>query len=165
MTKLFTRRTVLASASAAGVSLLAAPAIVRAANSFEVQMLTAHPDDRKIRNVFLPRVQVVEPGDTVNFVATDKSHNSASAKGMLPDGVEGWKGRINQDVSFTFETPGFYGYVCTPHAALGMVGLVVVKGDGMMDNLEAAQSVKQRGKAQAVWDEIWAEVAEMELTA
>ena len=165
MTRLMTRRTALITASAAGASALVAPSLVRAANSFDVEMLTAHPDDRKIRNIFLPRIVTVEPGDTVNFMATDKSHNSASAKGMIPDDVEGWKGKINQDIAVTFEKPGFYGYLCTPHAALGMVGLVVVKGEGMTDNLEAAQGVRQRGKALQAWEEIWAHVAEMELTA
>jgi hypothetical protein len=45
-----------------------------------------------------------------------------------------------------------------------MVGLIVVQGDGMMDNLAAAQDVRQRGRASAAFDEIWAEAAEMGLT-
>lgn len=165
LTQLITRRTALATISAAGAYLLASPSIVHAAETFEVQMLTRHPDDRKLLNVFLPRVQVVAPGDTVKFMATDKTHNSASSKGMLPEGAEDWNGKINQEIDVTFEQPGFYGYHCTPHLALGMVGLVIVKGDGMMDNLEAAKAVKQRGKAAQVWEEIWAEVDGMDLTS
>jgi pseudoazurin len=165
MTKLITRRTALFTASAAAATLMAAPRIALAANSFDVQMLTKHPENKKLRNVFFPRIQVVEPGDTVNFVATDKTHNSASAKGMLPEGAETWKGKINKDISVTFDKPGFYGYVCTPHTSLGMVGLIIVKGDGMMDNMEAAKAVKQKGKARKAWKEIWEEVDKLDLGA
>lgn len=161
---LITRRTTLLTMTAAAATL-AAPAIVRAANAHEVQMLSRHPDDKKLRNVFLPRVLAVEPGDTVTWVPTDKGHNSAASKGMVPDGAEMWNGKISKEVAVTFETPGVYGYQCTPHLSLGMVGLVVVKGDGMMDNLEAAKGVKQRGKAKKAWEEIWAELEGMDLTA
>ena len=99
----------------------------------------------------MPRIVAAEPGDTIVFLPTEKGHNSASAKDMTPEGAEAWKGKINEEVSVTLTVPGFYGYECTPHASLGMVGLVVVKGDGMMDNLETAKSARQRGKAKKVW--------------
>jgi hypothetical protein len=38
---------------------------------------------------------------------------------------------------------------------MGMVGLIVVEGPGKLDNLEAAKSVKHRGKAKKVWAKIW----------
>lgn len=165
MTKLITRRTALISLTAASAAIVANPSFVRAANAHDVEMLNKHPENKKLRNVFLPLIQVVEPGDTVNFVATDKGHNSASAKGMLPEGAAEWKGKVSKDISVTFEIPGFYGYVCTPHATIGMVGLVIVKGEGMMDNLEACKAVKQRGKSRKVWEEIWAEVDKMDFSA
>ena len=136
---------------------LAGPALAEA-TSHDVQMLNKHPDDKKIRNVFLPLVLAVEPGDTVVFLPTEKGHNSESIKGMIPEGTEPWKSKINKEFSVVFEKPGIYGYRCTPHAALGMVGLIIVRGDGMTDNLEAAKSVKQRGKAKKVWEQIWAQV-------
>ena len=152
-------------AGAAAAAMVAVPGVLRAETAHEVQMLNKHPEDPKLRQVFFPRVTVVEAGDTVNFVATDKTHNSSSVKGMIPEGAEDWKGQVNKDISVTFDTPGFYGYQCTPHAATGMVGLVIVKGEGMMDNLEDAQGVRQRGKAKGVWEDIWAEVDGMDLTA
>lgn len=161
---LITRRTTLFTMAAAA-GTLAAPALVRAANSHEIQMLSKHPEDKKLRNVFLPRVLAVDAGDTVTWMPADKGHNSAASKGMIPDGVEAWNGKISKEVAVTFDKPGIYGYQCTPHLSLGMVGLVVVKGDGMMDNLDAAKGVKQRGKAKKVWGEIWAELDEMNLTA
>ena len=160
MTLPLTRRTVIGSAAA-----LVFASTVRAETAHTVEMLNKHPDDKKLRNVFYPRIAVVEAGDTVRFAATDKGHNSEAVKDMLPDGVDTWKGRINQEIEVVFTTPGFYGYRCTPHANLGMFGLVIVKGEGMMANYEAAKGVRQRGKGKKVWEEIWAEVEGMELTA
>lgn len=160
-----TRRSLLLSAAASVPLAWAVPRRPLAATTHEVQMLNSHPENRSLRMVFLPRVLVVEPGDTVTFVAADKGHNSASSDGMIPDGAEGWSGKINEAISVTLETPGFYGYQCAPHYAAGMVGLVIVRGAGMMENLEAAKSVRQRGKAKAVWGDIWAEVEGMDLGA
>lgn len=148
------RRTVLAGAAALAV---ARPALAQG-TVHDVEMLNVHPENRRMRMVFNPRLLVVEPGDTVRFLPTDRGHNSASIDDMIPEGVESWNGRINQQVELTFEAPGFYGYKCTPHLVMGMVGLVVVRGDGMMNNLEAARAVTHRGRTQAVFDEIWAEV-------
>ncbi|MCV6592361.1 MAG: pseudoazurin [Silicimonas sp.] len=163
MSQLMTRRRALATLSVITATVLASTGMVRAETTHEVQMLTKHPEEKKLRNVFLPRVLVVEPGDTVTFLPTEKGHNSASSKGMLPEGAEGWKGKINKEISVTFDKPGFYGYECSPHAALGMVGLVIVKGDGMTDNLDAAKSAKAKGKSKKVWKEIWEEVDGMDL--
>ena len=151
--------------AAAATTVLAAPSLVRAATTHEIQMLNKHPEDSKLRQVFFPRIQVVEAGDTVSFVSVDKGHNSASVDGMLPDGAEEWKSKISADIELTLDAPGFYGYNCVPHASVGMVGLIVVKGDGMMDNFEAAKEVRQRGRAKRVWEEIWAEVDGLNLTA
>lgn len=164
VTQFITRRTALLSAAATASLVLALPSRVLAATTHEVQMLNKHPEDRKLRQVFFPRIITVEPGDTVKFLATDKGHNAQSSKDMAPEGAEEFKGKINQEVEVTFDVPGFYGYQCQPHYSIGMVGLVVVKGEGMMDNLDAAKAVTHRGKAKAVWGDIWAEVDGMDLT-
>ena len=44
--------------------------------------------------------------------------------------------KINKQVDVVFDVPGFYGYQCKPHANMGMIGLIVVEGDSMLDNLE-----------------------------
>lgn len=164
MSLLMTRRTALISA-AATTAVFALPSRSRAAAAHEVMMLTKSPDDPALRNIFLPRLLVVEPGDTVNFVPTEKTHNSASIRSMIPEGAETWKGKVNQEIEVTLTVPGFYGYECTPHHAMGMVGLVVVKGDGMMENVEAAKAAKLRGKGADVFAEIWAEVDGLGLQA
>ena len=121
--------------------------------------LIARPVMAEQRMIFKPAFLMINPGDTVQFVSADKGHNSEIIDDMIPEGAEGWKGRINDDIEVTFETPGFYGYKCTPHVGTGMVGLIVVQGDGMMDNLEAAQKVRHRGQAKKRFEALW-EMAE-----
>ncbi|MEM8813075.1 MAG: pseudoazurin [Pseudomonadota bacterium] len=154
MTLIANRRSVII-----GLGLSTLPSFAWAeATTHVVEMLNRHPDDKKKRNVFLPLIQVVEPGDTVTFKSVDRGHNSEAIEGMIPDGTEMWKSKVSKDVSVTLQQPGVYGYKCTPHYALGMVGLVIVKGEGMAANLEAAKAVKQRGKARQAFEEIWAQI-------
>ncbi|MEM9550584.1 MAG: pseudoazurin [Pseudomonadota bacterium] len=156
------RRDFLASTAAAAL-VAASPVRAEDSGAKVVEMLNKHPEDSKKRNVFYPRVMSVQPGETVLFKATDRGHNSSSIEGMIPDGVEEWDSRINEEIEVTFETPGIYGYKCTPHSSIGMVGLIVVEGEGKLDNLEAAKEVRQRGRAKSEWEEIWAEAEEMGL--
>lgn len=124
----------------------------------EVRMLNKSPEENGRAMVFDPVITIIQPGDTVRFIPTDRNHNSASIKGMIPEGADGWNGRINQEIQVTLTQPGFYGYQCLPHVAMGMMGLIIVQGDGMHNNMETAQSVRHRGKAKLVWEEIWQEV-------
>ena len=141
----------------AGAALmLARPAFAQ--STVDIQMLNKHPEDKKRRMVFHPLIQVVQAGDTVRFVSEDKGHNSESIEGMLPEGVDTWKSKISKDFEITLNVPGFYGYKCTPHASMGMAGLIIVQGDGMMANYDAAKGVKHKGRMQKAWDAIWEQV-------
>lgn len=135
-------------------------ASVDGATVHEVRMLNFNPDDRRQRMLFLPRVLEVAPGDTVKFIAADPGHNSASTKGMIPEGAEPWRSQLSKDFEVTLTVPGVYGYNCTPHQATGMVGLIVVGGEGKLDNLEEAKEVRQIGQAKRIWESIWAEAEE-----
>jgi pseudoazurin len=95
--------------------------------------------------VFEPAVVLANPGDTVRFVPTDKSHNVEAIKGMLPDGVEPFKSKTNEEFVLTLNEPGVYGVKCSPHFSMGMVALIQA-GDAPT-NLEAAKSVKLPAKA------------------
>ena len=75
---------------------------------------------------FEPQLLKVAPGDTVHFVATDQGHNVQTVEGMLPQGAKPLSGTIGQNLTVTLTIPGVYGYRCTPHGTLGMVGLIVV---------------------------------------
>ena len=98
--------------------------------------------------VFEPALVTIAPGDSVKFVATDKSHNAETIKGMIPDGAKPFTGKMNEDVIVTFEQAGVYGVKCMPHYGMGMVSLVVV---GKPGNEEAARAVTHAGKAKTVF--------------
>ncbi|MBV1896542.1 MAG: pseudoazurin [Rhodobacteraceae bacterium] len=111
------------------------------AETYEVKMLNKGEAGSM---VFEPAFLNVAVGDTVVFLPTDKGHNVESMKGMLPDGVEPFKSDMNAEYTLTLDQEGIYGIKCTPHYAMGMVGLIQV---GAPVNLEDASSVKQKGKA------------------
>ena len=121
------------------------------AETHVIKMMSKDPEDPKKRNVFLPSVLRVKPGDKVVFKAVDKGHNTFSIKGMIPDGAKPWKSKVNSDFEVVLEKPGIYGFRCIPHYALGMVGLIIVEGDNWKANLESAKKIKHFGKSKKVF--------------
>ncbi len=128
------------------------------AETHVVDMLNKHPTDKKRRMVYMPEIVYAKPGDVVKFVPTKKGHNVESMKGMLPDGVKKFKSKINKVFELTVTQPGVYGYKCTPHYAVGMVGLIVVEGDNVRETLEKAKSAKMAARAKKVFERLFAEV-------
>lgn len=127
---------------------MAAPAL---AADYEIHMLNKGEAGTM---VFEPNFLAIQPGDTVTFIPTDKSHNVENIKDMIPDGVEPFKGKVNEELTMTFDVPGLYGFKCTPHFAMGMVGAIAV-GDEL-PNLDAARAVKVPNKAQERLDAAYA---------
>jgi pseudoazurin len=123
-------------------TILAAAGGTADAAQFEVRMLNKGEAGAM---VFEPGVVEAVPGDTIRFVPTDKSHNVEAIKGMLPDGVEPFKSKMNAEFVLTLTEPGVYGVKCSPHVSMGMVALIRAGDDPA--NLEAAKSVKLPGKA------------------
>ena len=93
------------------------------AEEHKIKMLSS--SDGKMM-VFEPAVLKINKGDSVKWIATQPGHNSASINEMLPDDTKGWEGAVNEEISINFNIEGVYGYKCTPHYILGMVGLIVV---------------------------------------
>ncbi len=131
----------------AALALGAAVIFAGAANAadHEIKMLNK---GEKGAMVFEPDFVKAAPGDTLHIVPVDKGHSAETIKGMIPDGAEPFKGKINEEITYTLDKEGVYGIKCMPHYALGMVALVVV---GEPTNLEEAKSVKQVGKAKKVF--------------
>ncbi|WIY52359.1 pseudoazurin [Devosia sp. YIM 151766] len=127
---------------------IAAPAL---AADYEVHMLNKGAAGTM---VFEPAFLRIEPGDSVTFLPTDKSHNVETIKEMIPEGAELFKSKINETFTVTFEVPGIYGVKCTPHYAMGMVGLIAV-GDGN-ENLDAVKAVKVPKKVGERFEEAFA---------
>jgi pseudoazurin len=135
--------------SIAITALLGGSPFAVAAEEFQILMLNAATDNAQHTNIFSPDILRVQVGDTVTFIPTDDGHNSASKRGMLPEGAEPWNSPMNEEFSVTFTVAGVYGYVCLPHYEMGMVGLIVVGSD--FSNLEDAKHVRQLGDARAAF--------------
>ena len=101
--------------------------------------------------VFEPAFLQINVGDTVTFESTDPAHNSASIPGMIPSGAAPWNGQLSRDISVTFEIPGVYGYQCTPHAMMAMVGVIQVGDDN--SNIETAKNVATQFKSSFVMNQ------------
>ncbi len=108
---------------ATGLALASLMASAAFAEVHEVQMLNKGEAGNM---VFEPGLLKIAAGDTVKFVATDRSHNAESIEDMVPDGAEAFEGKINEEIEVTFDVEGLYGVRCKPHYAMGMVMIIAV---------------------------------------
>jgi len=129
-------------AALAAVSALALAGATQAAE-FTINMVNTGTNGGTMQ--FEPAFLKVAPGDVVHFVAADKGHDSESI--VVPDGAQGWKGAISQNVDVTFSAPGLYVFKCAPHYPMGMVGVIEV-GDAAV-NLDAVKAFKMPTKPTA----------------
>ncbi|WP_436910099.1 plastocyanin/azurin family copper-binding protein [Halosimplex marinum] len=91
---------------------------------------------------FTPLGLYVEPGETITWINESGSHSStayaesldAASVTRIPEGAEPWNSGVLSEAGatfeHTFEETGTYDYFCIPHAALGMVGRLVVGEPG-----------------------------------
>ena len=100
----------------------------------------------KERMVFSKKIISIDLNDDVSWKSVDKGHN-VQFIGM-PDGAKKYKSKISKDASYKFEKPGVYLYQCTPHKAMGMIGIVVVGKN--KNNLEKIKKVKVYGKSKKI---------------
>ena len=121
---------------AAVAGLFAFPA---AAAEIEIKMLNKGSDGQAM--VFEPAAVKANLGDVITFIPVDKGHDAATVKGMIPEGVAEFKGKMNETLKVTVEKEGAYVVKCTPHVGMGMVALVVV-WDAAPANLDAVRNAK-----------------------
>ncbi|MBO0126289.1 pseudoazurin [Agrobacterium sp. OT33] len=119
------------------------------AETFEVKMLNR---GEKGPMVFEPDFLEIAPGDRVRFVPTHKSHNAATIDGLVPEGAEGFKSRINDEFETAFDKPGFYGIKCSPHYGMGMVMLIKV-GEATLP--QSYRTVDVPGRAKPRLDDLF----------
>ena len=92
----------------------------------------------------------IDVGQTITWTPASKGHNVQFVS--VPEGVEKVKSKLSKEFSYTFEQEGVYLYVCTPHASMGMIGVVVV-GDSDV-NLDEVLDYKFRGKSKKKFKKI-----------
>lgn len=108
----------------------------------------------KEKMVYSIKVAKIDIGDTIIWKSVDKGHNVEFVE--MPKGVKKFKSKINKDAEYKFEIPGIYLYICTPHKAMGMIGLVVVGDD--LSNLDKIKKAKMRGKSKKIFKELLKEL-------
>ena len=105
-----------------------------------IEMLNKDADGNKM--VFSEEVVNVDVGDTVTWLPSSKGHNVEMISS--PNKMK-FKSKNGKEAEITFETPGIYYYLCTPHKGMGMIGLVVV--DNNISNIDDVKKAKAYGKS------------------
>jgi pseudoazurin len=98
------------------------------AKNFEVKLLTSDSNGQSM--VMSPGYLKIEKGDTVTFIPSDITHNVESI--AIPNLAKSFTSKMGEKFSYTFAEQGVYLYKCSPHFALGMLGVIQV---GSPDNL------------------------------
>lgn len=137
----------------AAAALMALAPISALAETIEVKMLNK---GKAGAMVFEPRFVSAQVGDTVKFIAVDKGHNAETIKGMVPEGQEAFKGKINEEIEVELTAEGMVGVKCKPHLGMGMVMVIQVGGAEMPEGFLDAKMPKRAKKA---FEEILAEGA------
>ena len=119
--------------------------------TLEIDMLNKLGKEKMVYSIKVAKVNL---NDKIIWKSKTKGHN-VEFIGM-PKGVKKFKSKINKDVEYDFKVPGIYLYQCTPHKAMGMIGLVIVGND--KSNLEQIKKVKLRGKSKKVFKELLKEL-------
>ena len=104
----------------------------------------------KEKMLYSQDVAKVDVGQTITWTPDSKGHNVQFVS--VPEGVEKVKSKLSKEFSYTFEQEGVYLYVCTPHASMGMIGVVVVGESDV--NLDEVLDYKFRGKSKKKFKKI-----------
>ena len=109
-----------------------------AAENFDVKMVNADASGQVM--VFDPPFIKANVGDTVTFLPTDMLHNSQSVPGLIPSSANSWNGAMNEKITVELNAEGVYVYQCTPHIALGMIGVIQVGEASNIDDIKNSSS-------------------------
>ena len=119
--------------------------------TIEIEMLNKLGKEKMVYSI---KVAKIDLNDKIIWKHVSKGHN-VEFIGM-PKGVKKFKTKINKKAEYEFKKPGIYLYQCTPHKAMGMIGIVVVGGD--KSNLEKIKKVKLYGKSKKIFKKLLKEL-------
>ena len=112
-----------------------------------IEMLNKRGKDKMLYGQDVARIDI---GQTITWTPDSKGHNVQFVS--VPEGVEKVKSKLSKEFSYTFEQEGVYLYVCTPHASMGMIGMVIVGESDV--NLDEVLDYKFRGKSKKKFKKI-----------
>lgn len=113
------------------------------AETFNIDMLNKLGKERML---YSKKIISIKKNDEVVWKSVDKGHNVEFIG--IPEGASEYKSKISKDANYKFTVPGIYLYQCTPHKAMGMIGLVVVGED--KNNLDQIKKIKVYGKSKKI---------------
>ena len=119
--------------------------------TIEIDMLNKLGKEKMVYSIKIAKLDL---NDKIIWKHVSKGHN-VEFIGM-PKGVKKFKTKINKKAEYEFKKPGIYLYQCTPHKAMGMIGIVVVGGD--KSNLEKIKKVKLYGKSKKIFKKLLKEL-------
>ena len=119
--------------------------------TIEIDMLNKLGKEKMVYSI---KVAKIDLNDKIIWKHISKGHN-VEFIGM-PKGVKKFKTKINKKAEYEFKKPGIYLYQCTPHKAMGMIGIVVVGDD--KSNLEKIKKVKLYGKSKKIFKKLLKEL-------
>ena len=119
--------------------------------TIEIDMLNKLGKEKMVYSI---KVAKIDLNDKIIWKHISKGHN-VEFIGM-PKGVKKFKTKINKKAEYEFKKPGIYLYQCTPHKAMGMIGIVVVGED--KSNLEKIKKVKLYGKSKKIFKKLLKEL-------
>tara|TARA_Y100001934_G_C11696835_1_gene470457 strand:+ start:81 stop:524 length:444 start_codon:yes stop_codon:yes gene_type:complete len=96
----------------------------------------------------------IDIGDTIEWLPKSEGHNVEFFYGPQMESLPR-KSEIDKVHSIKFNIPGVYLYGCTPHANMGMLGLVIVGKD--FHNVEKVKEIKLSRVASSVLRRLLAE--------
>ena len=70
---------------------------------------------------------------------------------MIPSSASSWNGGLSQNITVMFDIAGIYGYQCTPHSMMAMVGVIQVGDD--KSNHDSVKAVAQQYKSTYVMNQ------------
>tara|TARA_B100000614_G_scaffold249566_1_gene258700 strand:+ start:334 stop:747 length:414 start_codon:yes stop_codon:yes gene_type:complete len=94
------------------------------AENFNIKMVNTDSSGQIM--VFDPPFLKVDVGDTVTFIPADALHNTKSVTNLIPSSAASWEGAMDEKITVELKAEGIYVYQCTPHLALGMIGVIQV---------------------------------------
>ena len=112
-----------------------------------IEMLNKRGKEKMLYGQDVVKIEVCQ---TITWTPDSKGHNVQFVS--VPEGVEKVKSKLSKEFSYTFEQEGAYLYVCTPHASMGMIGMVIVGESDV--NLDDVLDYKFRGKSKKKFKKI-----------
>lgn len=103
------------------------------AKDYEIKMLDVNSEGTM---VFEPGFLHIQPGDSVTFVPTHKTHWAKSV--VIPEGASKFESKLDKKATFKFDKEGVYIYECPPHKMMNMIGIIQV---GKAVNAEKIKAV------------------------